>query len=289
MIWRYISFFLNKNEVSSVEVFQKFMKYRVDSNIRFLWIIIRGQSLSCIFEIKILNVLRNVHDNDNHWGKKEILFKLRSFVYWPNQSEDVSRYITECVKCVCHESVMRSQSFHFIKVIHFFQLMRMNYIKSLFKIINENIHILHIIDYFMRFFFIYACLLTRSENIIRCLKILFVLYKLFKTFYIDSKIHFDAEEIRNFLRARGVKINYSLFEFFGSTGVVKIKNRLLEQMLRKKNIEWNTVFASFILQLNFKIIDHFHMFSFEIFLEIPFHLEFVDFTLTHLSERIITS
>lgn len=66
---------------------------------------------------------------------------------------------------------------------------------------------------------------------------------------------------------------------------MEVGNRLLEQVLRKRGIEWNTVLASSTLQLNFRIINHLHMSSFEIFLRIPFHFGSVDFTLTYLPER----
>ena len=56
------------------------------------------------------------------------------------------------MKCVKHKSVIKIQFLHSINVIHFFQLIKMNYIDSLTITTNENFHILHVIDYFIRFF-----------------------------------------------------------------------------------------------------------------------------------------
>lgn len=64
--------FLKKNKNSNFETFQKIRSYRVDSDIKILWIIIRKRVLFCIFEIKILRVLKNIHDKKNHWKKRNI-------------------------------------------------------------------------------------------------------------------------------------------------------------------------------------------------------------------------
>lgn len=85
-------------------------------------------------------------------GKKKILIKLKNLIYWFNQSENVARYIVECVECVRYDFVFKSQSLHFIKIFHPFQFLKINYIESLIKIFNDNVYIFHIIDYLIRFF-----------------------------------------------------------------------------------------------------------------------------------------
>lgn len=72
--------------------------------------------------------------------------------------------------------------------------------------------------------------------------------------------------------------------------MMKINNKLLKQILRKQSVEWNLALIFFILQLNFKIVTHFHMFFTEIFLNVFFfNLKSVDFTFAHIFNLIIKS
>lgn len=277
--------FLEKNEVSASVVFRKTMIFRVDSDIKILWVTFRKQFMPCISEIKILRILLNVHDKNNHWKKKKILIKFRNFVYWSNQFENVAKYIAECVKCARHDSVLQFQFLHFIKIFHSFQLLSMNYIELLNRISNNNVYILHIIDYLIRFFFIYVCLSATTENIQRNFRILFTLYDQSKIFYIDRGTHFDVEKIRTFLKFHEININYSSFFSFKNTEMMKISNKFLEQVLRKQNIEWNLILISFIFQFNFRIVSHLHMSSVEIFLNLfSFNFDSIDFTFAHISD-----
>ena len=118
--------------------------------------------------------------------------------------------------------------------MHFFQLMKMNYIDSLTIIINENFYILHIIDYFIRFFFIYVCSFAKSENILRCLKKFFFMYEISRAFYNDFETHFEFEMIRIFLKTKKINQNFNSSEASKSIEMIEIKNRLLKSILKKK-------------------------------------------------------
>lgn len=192
--------FFEENESSISKIFQKIMTYRIDSDTKILWYIIQKRFLSCISETKIRRILINVHDKDEYWRKENILIKLRKLVYWFNQSENVIKYIADCVKCVRHESAFRFQFLHSIKNFHSFQFLKMNYIDFLTKISDDNVCIFHIIDYLTRFFFIYVCFFVTSKNTQRCLRILFTFYDFSKAFYTDREIHFDVEKIRAFFK-----------------------------------------------------------------------------------------
>ena len=140
------------------------MNYRIDFDIKFLWMFKTEINLFCISEIKVKSIFYNVHDQDDHWEKNEIITKFRNIVYWLNQTENVIRYIAEYMKCVRHESVIRIQFFHSINVIHSFQLIKMNYIDSLAITTNENFHILHIMNYFIRFFFLFTSVISLNQK-----------------------------------------------------------------------------------------------------------------------------
>ena len=211
------------------------MKYRIDSNIKFLWMFKIEINFSCIFEIKIKSIFYNVHDQNDHWRKNEIITKLRNVIYWLNQTENVMCYIAECMKCVKHKSAIRTQSFHSINVMHFFQLMRINYIDLLTITINENFHILYVIDYFIRFFFIFACFSVKSKKILRCLKILFFMYEISRAFYNDFETHFDFEMIRIFLKIKKINQNFSFLKSFKNIEMIEIKNQFLKSILKKNH------------------------------------------------------
>lgn len=136
--------------------------YRIDSNIKLLWIIIWKCFLFCIFKTKILKIFINVHNKGDHW-KKKTLIKFRNLIYWFNQPKNIVRYIFDCVKCVRHELTLKFQFLHFIKIFHSFQLLKMNYIDLFFRTFNDNIYIFHIINYLIRFFlFMFASQLFRK-------------------------------------------------------------------------------------------------------------------------------
>ena len=194
------------------------------------------------------------------------------------------------MECARHGPAFRFQSLHSIKVSHPFQFLGMDYIGPLVRIFNGNVYIFHIIDYLIRFFFIYACPSVISENIQRCLRILFFLYGLLRAFYTDRGTHFDVKEIRAFLRFRGVSIDYSPSSSSKSTGMVKVSNKLLEQILRKQGLEWDLALAFFTQQLNFRTVAHLHMSSVEIFLNLfSSSFGFIDSIFVYIPDPTIKS
>lgn len=78
------------------------LDYRVDKSTGILWKCHRNAWLPCIPESKVLYVLRMVHDQAGHWGKAGTLAKLRGYAYWPDQAQDVERYLAGCMECAKH-------------------------------------------------------------------------------------------------------------------------------------------------------------------------------------------
>ena len=199
------------------------------------------------------------------------------------------RYIAGCIECVKHESAIRIQFFHSISVMHFFQIMRIDYIDSLIIIINENSYIFHVIDYFIRFSFIFVCSFAKPEDIIRCLKIFFSLYEMFRFFYSDSETHFDFSMVRTFFKTKKISLKFSPSKSSKNIDMIEVKNRLLKSVLRKKNLKWNFALVFSTMQLNNRIIHHFDMSLSTIFLEISFSLTSIDSILFHVSDQTIQS
>jgi hypothetical protein len=140
---------------------KRFFDYRIIENI--LWI---HRENFCISKKKILNVLREAHDNSDHWVKADIIAKIHDTCYWSEMILDVKRYIIECLKCAKHESARRSQSLHFVLTTYSFQLIDMNFIESLIETKStRHTHILNIVCYFSRFIISFACRTINVKNV----------------------------------------------------------------------------------------------------------------------------
>jgi hypothetical protein len=70
-----IYFFLREQRQNAIAfLIKRFFDYRFVNDI--LWIHRNDFYLSCIFEKKMLNVLREAHDNSSHWTKADIIAKI---------------------------------------------------------------------------------------------------------------------------------------------------------------------------------------------------------------------
>jgi hypothetical protein len=281
--------FLRNGNSPSSKTFRESMSYRLDPETDILWISRGNFMMPCIPEAKVRTILAQVHDNGGHWGKAGTLAKLKDLAYWPNQSEDVAKYIAGCMECARHGPATRSQPLHPITVFHPFQLMGMDYIGPLKVTTKGNTHILHIIDYFTRYSFSFPCPSATVFDTIQSLKNLFTLYGKPMAFYTDRGTHFDAQEVRDFLRIEGISIDHSPSGASKSTGMVEVGNKLLELILRKQNVEWDVALGHSTYQLNARIIDHLGMSPSAIFLGTRPTLGSIDPVLGHIPGSSIQS
>ena len=54
-------------------------------------------------------------------------------------------------------------------------------------------------------------------------------------FYCDFEYHFNNEKLKEYLRTKEIVIDFSLFEFFKSTKIIELRNKLLKEVLRKNS------------------------------------------------------
>ena len=135
--------------------------------------------------------------------------------------------------------------------------MRINFVDSLERIASGITHILVLICYISRFIISFACKNINVEDVIWCLKLFFVMYRRLYAFYCDSSYYFFNEEFREYLRGEGVAIDYRPFGAFKSTGIMKVCNRLLEDVLRKNfNLKWDQRIFKSAGCVNTRIITH---------------------------------
>ena len=177
-------FFVEQNETFTANTIKRFFDYRIVTDI--LWIHRREYYLSCIFEIKIRDILVDVHDNSDHWAKIDIMIRLRDKCYWSDQTQNVKRYIIECIDCARHDSATRSQSLNSVFVTCSFQFCDMNFIESLNETISDCRYILMIVCYFNRFIVFFVCKIDNVENVLWCLRLFFAMYRRFYAFYVNS-------------------------------------------------------------------------------------------------------
>ena len=247
----------NEHSVSSKD-FKNTLIYRLDKTTRVLWTYHKEIYLSCIFEVKMLNVFRVIHDQKRDWKKQDIFAKLREFVYWSLQFDDVEKNIKECLKCVRYESVAKSQLLHSVRVQRFFQLIEINFIESLFLTSRESKFLFHVIDYFSKFFVTIAIKNVNVTNVISYLKYVFIMYVILKAIYCDQNQHFDNFEMKNFLKFYEVSINFSSFEVSQNIKIIelKLKNKLLQKIGKENHENWEKNLNRSIQNPNFRIIQH---------------------------------
>lgn len=218
---------------SLFNIFFKAIDYKVDLIIKMLWKHHKNLYLSCVSESKVLRILKQAHDEGEHWAKQGTLAKLRKLVYWSSQFTDVERYIQRYIKCAQHESALKSQFLHSIRVHDPFQLMRFDFIKSLSKIRAGCIYIFHVMDYFSRFSITFSFKIVNAEDVISCLNQVFDRYIRFLGIYCDREHHFQNIVVKDFLFEFEITLIFSSSGAFQSTDMIEVENKLFEDILRK--------------------------------------------------------
>lgn len=87
------------------------------------------------------------------------------------------------------------------------------------------------------------------------------MYRKLYVFYLDQGQHFLNNELKEFLRSQGIAVNYSSSDAFKSTGMIKVSNKILEEILRKQlahidSKNWNIRLLKIGSKVNTRIIDH---------------------------------
>ncbi len=255
--------------------FAHFMKYRMKNEI--FWKYHRSLYLFCIFESKILEMLWTANDENDHWEKQITLTKVRELAYWSSQSIDVERYIRECLQCALHDSAIKSQLLHFVRVQRSFQLIEFDFIESLLVIKKKSIYIFHVIDYFTRFFMTFSTKTTNVENVIESLNQVFVKYVKFAAIYCDRDQHFKNFKIKSFLNVLKISFDFNLFDAFQSTEMIEVKNKLLKNILRKSQIvDWKIILFKIIYNLNVRTIHYLDSFFVSILMNVFSNIFMID-------------
>ena len=240
----------------------------MDQETGVLWKYHNKNVLPCIPESFVLSLLRAVHDDVGHWAKNGTMVKLRGFVYWLDQSQDVGRYIAGCLECARYGPATKSQPLKPVVVLGPFRLLGVDFIGPLPTSKSGNRFILHVICYFSRFSITFPRKIANAEDVLSAFEELFLLYGKPKAIYWDSGQHFISQEIQDFLTAAGIGFSYSPSGSSMSTGIVEVGNKILEDILRKED-DWEGGLKKSTRSLNSRVIRHLTYAPCEILLGLP--------------------
>lgn len=85
------------------------------------------------------------------------------------------------------------------------------------------------------------------------------MYRRLYAFYCDFSYYFFNKELREYLRGEEVVIDYRSFEAFKSIKIIKVYNRLLEDVLWKDSqthLKWDQRISKLANYINTRIITH---------------------------------
>ena len=244
------------------------LDYRVDTSTGVLWKHHRNAWLPCVPELMVLTVLRMVHDQAGHWGKAGTMSKLRGYAYWPNQAQDVERYLAGCMECARHGPAVRSQLLHPVIVLGPFRLLGIDFIGPLQRSRLGNCFILHIMCYFSRFSVTFPSVTANATDVIPALRQCFSLYAKPKAVYWDRGQHFENQPVKEYLKEEGVAFSYSPSGSSQSTGMIEVGNKILEDVIRKDG-DWEDGLHKSTRYINSRTIEHLRLAPCEILLGVP--------------------
>ena len=88
-------------------------------------------------------------------------------------------------------------------------------------------------NYFSKFSISTAIKIVDASNVIRCIRKIIQKYRKSVEIYCDHDQHFDNEEFRRFLKLKDIKIIYSSSRALKSIDMIEMKNKLLQNVMRK--------------------------------------------------------
>lgn len=91
-------------------------------------------------------------------------------------------------------------------------------------------YIFHVICYFSRFSFTFACPTANSSDVIRFLRQIFIQFQKFWAIYCDRGQRFDSTETKTFIEEEGISFTFSGSGSSKSTGMIEVSHRILESV-----------------------------------------------------------
>ena len=116
--------------------------------------------------------------------------------------------------------------------------MGMDFIGPLPQARSGDRYILNLVCYATNFLVPFSTKTANVEDVLWCLPLFSAMYRKPQAFYLNPGQHFDNEVLRDYLKQEGIAYDYSS-SGSKSTGMIEVHNRLLEQVLRKDDRDWD--------------------------------------------------
>ena len=111
-----------------------------------------------------LQVVKGRHDDLGHLGIERTLDLLRDQFYWPGMTEDVTRHIQQCERCLLFKASPDRAPMENVNATYPMELMHMDYLTIEATEGGKDAHILVITDHFTR----YALAIVTSLQTAKC-------------------------------------------------------------------------------------------------------------------------
>ncbi len=71
-------------------------------------------------------ILKQLHDESDHWDKKDIYKRIIDRYWWDDLYDDVQKYVKICSQCQMRDSIKKEETFHFIWMTLLWKKIEMN-------------------------------------------------------------------------------------------------------------------------------------------------------------------
>lgn len=182
------------------------------------------------------NVIRTCHDDLGHVGVDKVIGHITRVYWFPNLTERVKTYITNCLKCIefSPKSGKAEGYLHSIPKGNIpFQTVHVDHYGPLEKTSRGYKFILSVVDAFTKFIKFYPCKSTKSEETIRHLKDYFRTYSKPRRIISDRGTAFTSTQFKDFLGEEFVRHVLVATRTPRANGQVERFNQPLNSILSK--------------------------------------------------------
>ena len=95
-----------------------------------------------------VQALRGCHDDLGHLGIERTLYLLRDQFYWPGMTEDMTRHIRQCERCLQFKASPNRAPMKNVNATYLMELVHMDYLMIEANEGGKDVHILVITDHF---------------------------------------------------------------------------------------------------------------------------------------------
>lgn len=202
------------------------------------------------------NVIRIYHDNVGHVGIDKTCELVQRTYWFPNLRDTVKNYISNCLKCIAFSpnyGKVEGELHSIPKGNVPFDTFHIDHYGPLEKCKNNDRYIFLIIDAFTKYIKLYPCRTTNTQEVIKYLKLYFVVYSKPNRIVSDRGSAFTSQAFKDFLENESVQLIHIATGSAWANGQIERFNRTVGPMLAKlcdSAENWNKVLPDVEFALN---------------------------------------